>query len=219
VLLDTFYGLRPLSVRTADSLSVNVDRLNQAMEKALTAKGGGGGGGGAESVFIRQNYKDTAHWAAGVNTDAQGRARVQIVLPDNLTTWVFDARAVTPDTKVGQGRNEVVAARPLLIRPVAPRFFVRGRVDVRGTLDVSAPDMPATVPVGGPLAGQRLSSFNSRGGVGTLVIVDGQPGGAGGPGGGAGGAVAGTTVNLGGATGGAAAGVSSNRSARVAIIL
>jgi hypothetical protein len=71
---------------------------------------------------------------------------------------------------------------------VAPRFFVRGRVDVRGTLDVSAPDMPATVPVGGPLAGQRLSSFNSRGGVGTLVIVDGQPGGAGGPGGGAGGA-------------------------------
>ena len=140
VLLDTFYGLRPLSVRTADSLSVNVDRLNQAMEKALTAKGGGGGGGGAESVFIRQNYKDTAHWAAAVNTDAQGRARVQIVLPDNLTTWVFDARAVTPDTKVGQGRNEVVAARPLLIRPVAPRFFVVGDSATLGAVVNNATD-------------------------------------------------------------------------------
>lgn len=139
-LLDSFYGLRPLSVRTADSLSVNVDRLNQAMEKALTAKGGGGGGGGTESVFIRQNYKDTAHWTGSVNTDAQGRARVQIALPDNLTTWVFDARAVTADTKVGQGRSEVVATRPLLIRPVAPRFFVVGDSATLGAVVNNATD-------------------------------------------------------------------------------
>ena len=44
------------------------------------------------------------------------------------------------------------------------------------------------VPTTGPLAGQRLSSFDSRGGVGTNTIVTGQPGGAGGCGGGAGGA-------------------------------
>ncbi|MCX6018202.1 MAG: Ig-like domain-containing protein [Chloroflexi bacterium] len=140
-LLDTFYGLRPLSVRTADSLSVNVDRLNAATDKALMSKGGGGGGGdSAEGLFIRTNYKDTAYWAAVVQTDAQGRARVQIPLPDNLTTWVFDARAVTADTKVGEGRNEVISTRPLLIRPVTPRFFVVGDSAVLGAVVNNATD-------------------------------------------------------------------------------
>ncbi len=126
-LLDSFYGLRQLSVRSADSLSVNVDRLNLAAEKSLQGKGGGGGGGdSADGIFTRQNFKDTAHWSAVLQTDAQGKARVQIPLPDNLTTWVMDARAVTTDTHVGEGVNEVISTKPLLIRPVTPRFFVAG---------------------------------------------------------------------------------------------
>ena len=71
---------------------------------------------------------------------------------------------------------------------VAPRLFVRGRAEVLGTLDVSAPDMPAIVPTSGPLAGQPLSNFDARGGLGTAVVRPGQPGGAGGAGGGSGGA-------------------------------
>jgi len=98
-------------------------------------------------VFIRQNYKDTAHWTGAVRTDAQGRARVQIVLPDNLTTWVFDARAVTADTKVGEGRSEVVATRPLLIRPVAPRFFVVGDSATLGAVVNNATDAPVDAEV------------------------------------------------------------------------
>ena len=124
-LLDSFYGLRGISVRTADTLSVNVDRLTRQIA-ADAGKGGGGGGEAGGSPFVRRNFKDTAYWTAAVSTDAAGSAKVSIVLPDNLTTWVMDARAVTTDTKVGQRKTEVLSTKALLIRPVTPRFFVVG---------------------------------------------------------------------------------------------
>jgi alpha-2-macroglobulin len=125
-LIDAFYGQRALSVRTADSLSINVDRVNLAADRALAAKGGGGGGpGGADGTFTRQLFRDTAYWQAEIST-VNGKARIEIPLPDNLTTWVLDARAVTSDTRVGTGRDEVLSTKPLLIRPVTPRFFVLG---------------------------------------------------------------------------------------------
>lgn len=67
---------------------------------------------------------------------------------------------------------------------VPPQIRVRGRVEIRGTLDLSGVDMPATVPTSGALAGQRVTTFNARG---TNAIVPGQPGSIGGCGGGAGG--------------------------------
>ena len=67
---------------------------------------------------------------------------------------------------------------------VPPQLRVRGRVEVRGTIDLSGVDMPATVPTTGALAGQRASTFNARG---TNAVVSGQLGGLGGAGGGRGG--------------------------------
>ena len=122
-----FYGPRGLGIRTADSLSVNVDRVTARLA-AETGKGGGGGGtaGALEGLFVRQNFKDTAAWEGVITTDANGAARVQVTLPDNLTTWVADARAVTRDTQVGQATHEILSTKPLLVRPVTPRFFVVG---------------------------------------------------------------------------------------------
>ena len=47
-------------------------------------------------------------------------------LPDSLTTWVAQARAVTAETEVGEGEAEIMVTKPLLVRPVTPRFFVIG---------------------------------------------------------------------------------------------
>ncbi len=124
--LDAFYSRRGLAIRTEDSLSLSIDRVNKALERSLASKGGGGGGAAVSDAFVRAGFKDTAYWDAVVNTDPNGKARVSVRLPDNLTTWVFDARAVTADGKVGQGINEIIATKPLLIRPVTPRFFVAG---------------------------------------------------------------------------------------------
>lgn len=145
---DAFYGERPLSVRTADTLSVNVDRIT-ARVAAAEAKGGGGGAAGADAQFTRQNFKDTAYWNARINTDANGFARVQIILPDNLTTWTMTARAITPDTRVGEAAHDVVSTKQLLVRPVTPRFFVVGDTVTLGAVvnNNTSSDLEAQVSI------------------------------------------------------------------------
>ena len=77
---------------------------------------------------VRQNFADTAFWSPSIATDAEGKANVTITLPDNLTTWVLRAVGIDGETKVGEGVVNVVATKPLLIRPVTPRFLVVGDV-------------------------------------------------------------------------------------------
>jgi uncharacterized protein YfaS (alpha-2-macroglobulin family) len=77
-------------------------------------------------VELREEFADTAYWRADVVTDEEGKAVVEVELPDNLTTWVMRGVGATVETLVGEGTAEVVATMPLLVRPVAPRFFVVG---------------------------------------------------------------------------------------------
>ena len=153
-----FYGARGLGIRTADSLSVNVDRVT-ARIVAETGKGGGGGGrsGPLDGLFVRQNFKDTAAWEGVVTTGADGTARVQVTLPDNLTTWVADVRAVTLDTRVGQATNEVLSTKPLLVRPVTPRFFVVGDAVTLGAVVNNNTDNAIDAQVGLTAGGVTLS--------------------------------------------------------------
>lgn len=125
-LLDAFYAQRPLAVQTGTSLVANVDRLSQRF--AAEAKGGAGGGGGFFGPeTVREQFLDTAYWEAQLVTDANGNAEASLTLPDNLTTWVITAQAVTADeTLVGEQTGELVATLPLLVRPTLPRFFVVG---------------------------------------------------------------------------------------------
>jgi uncharacterized protein YfaS (alpha-2-macroglobulin family) len=75
-------------------------------------------------VEVREEFSDTAYWNPVIVTDQNGRAEVKLALPDNLTTWVMRGVGVTGETQVGEATDELVVTKPLLIRPVAPRFFV-----------------------------------------------------------------------------------------------
>ncbi|HEY66563.1 MAG TPA: hypothetical protein G4O02_18595, partial [Caldilineae bacterium] len=119
---ERFYRRRGVGVRTALGLVMNLDRLAQQQQKG--AKGGGGGPGEAPSV--RREFPDSAFWAPAVRTDEDGRAQVSLTLPDNLTTWRMTGKAITADTLVGETTVDVIATKDLLVRPVAPRFFVAG---------------------------------------------------------------------------------------------
>jgi alpha-2-macroglobulin len=59
-------------------------------------------------------------------TNSEGKATVNITLPDNLTTWRMDARAVNDETLVGQNTLDLISSKTLLVRPQTPRFFVAG---------------------------------------------------------------------------------------------
>ncbi len=129
-ILNFYYGEQGLAVRTATPLTINTDQLTQTTLD--TVKGGGGGFGEGGIFDIRQNFVDTAYWNASVTTGADGKTTFSVTLPDNLTTWRLDARAVTSGedglTLVGQNTLDLISTKPLLVRPVTPRFFVVGDV-------------------------------------------------------------------------------------------
>ena len=118
-ILPAFYNNQPLGIETGLSLAAYGGR------EALEAGGLGGGGGDAES-FIREDFPDTAYWNPSLITNSEGRGQVTMTLPDSLTTWQVDVRGLTVDTRVGQAETQIVSTKPLLIRPVTPRFLVSG---------------------------------------------------------------------------------------------
>ncbi len=114
-----FYGVQGLGIRTGIGLTAYARRV-------VDAPGGMGGGGGAVTPAVRREFPDTAFWQPEIVTDAGGEAVVTFTVPDSLTTWVLDLRGVTRDSRVGQAQAELVVAKPLLVRPVTPRFVVMG---------------------------------------------------------------------------------------------
>ncbi len=121
-LLYTFWQGRGLGVRTSAPLVVSLEKYNRELRPGR--KGGGGGDEGAAPGLVRTNFADTAYWNPTVRTDQDGRAQVQVELPDNLTTWRMQARGISAETLVGQVDVDVLSTLDLLVRPVLPRFFV-----------------------------------------------------------------------------------------------
>jgi uncharacterized protein YfaS (alpha-2-macroglobulin family) len=118
-IVPAFYSEQPLGIQTGISVAAYTGR--DARQPA-----GGGGGGGGEVPFIREEFPDSAYWNPALITNSEGRGQVTLTLPDSLTTWHVDVRGLTVDTRVGQAETELVTTKPLLIRPVTPRFLVSG---------------------------------------------------------------------------------------------
>ena len=133
-ILEAFYARQPMRSNVGSGLLITGEGL--AIEEPLAGGGGMGGGGGDEALAsvrlegeeddVRRDFKDTAYWEAKVITNANGHASVEVPLPDNVTTWRMHSKAVTTDTRVGQGNADILARLPLIIRPVTPRFFTVG---------------------------------------------------------------------------------------------
>jgi uncharacterized protein YfaS (alpha-2-macroglobulin family) len=132
-IYDFFYNRRALGVRTSLPLLLSMEDYNAFTEEGLIQGGGmgsgdGKGGGALGVVEVRQEFPDTAYWKARFMTDDQGVVKFTVRLPDNLTIWRLDARAVTSDTKVGQISDDLQVRKPLMVLPKTPRFFVVGDV-------------------------------------------------------------------------------------------
>lgn len=142
-ILDRFYGNRALSFMT--TLSLRSD-IVETVDEEFAYDGIAGAPIGEESaldpigtpvpdvarspdgeeVEVREEYKDTAAWRGQVRTGANGTATISVELPDNLTTWQLHGKAITFDSRVGDGTSELLSTKPLLINPMLPRFFVVG---------------------------------------------------------------------------------------------
>lgn len=155
-IVETFYGPRGLGVTTASSLTLSLSRLvleqleslpdadqkvdyaadglgtrvgtaaPAPMAEAMAKTSAPAGAQLPEGVALREDFADTAYWTSSLVTDATGQATIDVKLPDNLTTWIARAVGATTDTLVGEVLETTLVTKPLLVRPVAPRFFVVG---------------------------------------------------------------------------------------------
>ena len=74
-------------------------------------------------IALRENFNALAVFAPAVRTDVNGRAHVQVKLPDNLTRYRVMAVAVAGGTQFGLNESTITARLPLMARPSAPRFL------------------------------------------------------------------------------------------------
>lgn len=84
--------------------------------------------GDDSSVIVRTDFRATAEWKPNIMTDVNGRAVVDLVFPDSLTTWKANARAVSLKNRFGGGESDVQTRLPLIARLQGPRFFVAGDI-------------------------------------------------------------------------------------------
>ncbi len=130
-MLAQFYAEQGLGVMTSVGIVLDADEFNADYRESVSdGQGAGGGGGKGEGdlgiINVRQDFKDTAFYTAQVMTDEKGQAQVTVKLPENLTTWQVDVRAVTADSLVGQTTGELISTKPLFIEMQTPRFFTAG---------------------------------------------------------------------------------------------
>ena len=78
--------------------------------------------GEEDSPEPRTDFRNTALWIGHLQTNERGEASFELQLPDNVTTWLATAQAVTLVTQVGEGDSELLVTKPLLVRPALPRF-------------------------------------------------------------------------------------------------
>jgi len=81
------------------------------------------GGESTAPIAIRSDFNPLAAFSPVVKTGADGRAVVDLKLPDNLTRYRIVAIAVAGDRQFGKGESALTARLPLMVRPSPPRFL------------------------------------------------------------------------------------------------
>ncbi len=101
-----------------------VDGLQlRSRDKNFKLDGANNQGSQETGIRLRENFNALAVFAPSVRTDANGRAQVQVKLPDNLTRYRVMAVAVAGGKQFGSGESAITARLPLMARPSAPRFL------------------------------------------------------------------------------------------------
>ena len=128
---------------------------------------GGGGEVSTTPITVRMDFNPLATFAPSVRTDANGEARVEVKLPDNLTRYRIMVVAVDESGKLfGSGESNLTARLPLMVRPSAPRFLNFGDTFELPLVLQNQTDEDMTVEVVAQTTNLRLSA-----GQGTRVIV------------------------------------------------
>ncbi len=124
VVDEALYALRPDHFRLSSTFYA--PRWNRVRTEFSAPWLAQQGDKGTADIEMRRLFRDTAFWAPVLKTDAQGIARIQFPLPDNLTEWRLTAHAHTLQTQVGYGKITIKCAKDLMINLRMPTWLVEG---------------------------------------------------------------------------------------------
>ncbi len=122
-----------------------------------------------ENINLRQNFNALAVFAPSVRTNSNGKATVDVKLPDNLTRYRVMAVSVDAGKRFGKGESSITARQPLMVRPSAPRFMNFGDKIELPVVVQNQTDKPMTVDVA-----VRATNANLTNGGGRKVEVQRQ---------------------------------------------
>ncbi|MGI8788176.1 MAG: DUF6049 family protein [Pyrinomonadaceae bacterium] len=117
-------------------------------------------------INLRQNFNALALFLPSVKTDSNGKAVVDVKLPDNLTRYRVMAVSVDAGKRFGSTESNITAKQPLMVRPSAPRFMNFGDKIELPVVVQNQTDNPLTVNVA-----VRATNANLTDGGGKQVVV------------------------------------------------
>ena len=91
-----------------------------ATDEAAMAESGEGGDGD----YIRDDFKDTAYFETVKVVD--GKASVEVKLPDNLTSWRLTLQAVNKELEYANIRGNVYVSLPYFVRTLYNKKYLTG---------------------------------------------------------------------------------------------
>jgi uncharacterized protein YfaS (alpha-2-macroglobulin family) len=86
------------------------------------------GRGASGVVKARKDFRATAVFSPKLTTDAAGKARLTVTMPDSLTRFRIVALATADTRYFGKAESAIVTQRKVNARTVAPRFLTQGDV-------------------------------------------------------------------------------------------
>jgi len=98
-------------------------------------------------VQIRTNFNETAFFYPQLRTDAQGNVKFTFTAPESLTRWNVKMLAHTTDLYFGQGAEQVVTQKDLMVQMNLPRFVRRSDKLVLSANVVNLTDKAQTATV------------------------------------------------------------------------
>ena len=98
-------------------------------------------------VQIRTNFNETAFFYPQLRTDAQGNVKFTFTAPESLTRWNVKMLAHTQDLYFGQGAEQAVTQKDLMVQMNLPRFVRRSDKLVLSANVVNLTDKAQTASV------------------------------------------------------------------------
>lgn len=119
-LANSIGGRGAVAATAAPAAAPAPEMVEKQVEMAMDA---GAGQETAAPIALRTDFNPLAHWSPAISTDAQGRATVEVTLPDNLTRYRVTVVAVAGGKQFGKAASAITARLPLMVRPSPPRFL------------------------------------------------------------------------------------------------